>query len=217
MPKKLICNLHLQRFTRLKTSVFGPSFILFATTVRNYSLLLSLSFLASGSSLCSQDLLARRKDGSIKSILEPLEGVLLSNTLTWANGALLSLLEGHTSTGATKDNVEIHTIDTNVRIVLDSKIDVLVDTETEVTGVVEVGFLFDKGRRVKWTYSELKFLNTEGTFKDVVGLLSTYGGEDRDVFVSSDTEGTDSVSGFLRSEKGQTNDTHLYRKLLLGQ
>lgn len=108
---------------------------------RSQALFLSLGLLASTSSLCPQNLLARRKDGSIKSILEPLKGILLGDSLTGTNGSLLSLLEGNTAARATEHYVQIHTVDTNARIVLDTKIDVLIDTKTEVSLVVEVAFL----------------------------------------------------------------------------
>lgn len=38
------------------------------------------------------------------------------------------------------DNIEVHAIDTNAGIVLDTKIDVLADTETEVARFREVAF-----------------------------------------------------------------------------
>jgi hypothetical protein len=76
--------------------------------------------------------------------LKPLESVLLGDLLTSSNATLLSLLEGNTATRTTQDNKDIHTINTNARVVLNSKINVLINTETEVSGVVEVAFLFNK-------------------------------------------------------------------------
>jgi hypothetical protein len=66
---------------------------------------------------------------------------LLGDLLTSSNTTLLSLLEGNTATRAAKDNKDIHTINTNTRVVLNSKINVLINTETKVSGVVEVAFL----------------------------------------------------------------------------
>ena len=57
---------------------------------------------------------------------------------------------------------------------------------------VVVGMCLVDGKGI---YSEFKFLYTESTLEDVVRLLTTDSGEDRDVFVSSDTEATDGVSG----------------------
>lgn len=86
--------------------------------------------------------------------------------------------------------VEVHAVDTNARVVLDTKIDVLVDTEAEVAGLGEVPL------------AELVLLDLEATLKDLLGLGATDGDVDGDLFVTTDTEGTDSVAGLAyRSRK----------------
>lgn len=64
---------------------------------------------------------------------EPLLGLLLGDTLLVAQTSATALTLSDTDTRAGEDNVEVHTIDTNLRIVLQAEIDVLLDTETEVT------------------------------------------------------------------------------------
>ena len=79
--------------------------------------------------------------------------------------------------------VEVHAVDTNARVVLDTKIDVLGDTETEVTGLREVAL------------AELVLLDLKTTLKDLLGLGATDGNVDGDLLVTTDTEGTDGITG----------------------
>lgn len=45
---------------------------------------------------------------------------------------------GNSHTRSAHDNVEVHTEDTDSRVVLDTEVNVLLNTETEVTGLGEV-------------------------------------------------------------------------------
>jgi hypothetical protein len=60
---------------------------------------------------------------------------------------------------------------------------VLGDTEAEVAGLGEVALL------------EFVLLDLEATLEDLLGLGATDGNVDGDLFVTTDTEGTDSVAG----------------------
>jgi hypothetical protein len=60
---------------------------------------------------------------------------------------------------------------------------VLADTEAKVAGLGEVAL------------AELVFLDLEATLEDLLGLGTTDGDVDGDLFVTADTEGTDSVAG----------------------
>ena len=64
---------------------------------------------------------------------EPLLGLLGGDSLEVAElaGSVLSLGDSLASAG--QDHVEVHTEDTSVGIVLDSEINMLLDTESEVT------------------------------------------------------------------------------------
>jgi len=79
--------------------------------------------------------------------------------------------------------VEVHSVDTNRRVVLDTEIDVFADAETEVTSLREVAL------------AELVFLDLQSTLQDFLGLWATNGDVHRDLLVTADTEGTDGVSG----------------------
>lgn len=59
----------------------------------------------------------------------------------------------------------------------------LADTEAEVAGLGEVALL------------QLILLDLEATLQDLLGLGSTDGDVDGDLFVTTDTEGTDGVAG----------------------
>ena len=79
--------------------------------------------------------------------------------------------------------VEVHAVDTNARIVLDTQVNVLGDTEAEVTGLGEVALL------------QFVLLDLEATLEDLLSLGTTDGNVDGDLFVTTDTEGTDGVAG----------------------
>ena len=96
-----------------------------------------------------------------------------------ANSASLGLSLADTTTGTSKLDVEIHTENTSVGIVLDTKINVFLNTKTEVTGVGEV------------VLNKFIFLDLQATLKNLEGLLTTNGGMDGDFFVTTNGEGTD--------------------------
>lgn len=79
--------------------------------------------------------------------------------------------------------VEVHAVDTNGRVVLDTEIDVLANTETEVAGLGEVAL------------PQLVLLDLEATLENLLSLGATDGDVDGDLFVTADTEGTDGVAG----------------------
>tara|TARA_B110000977_G_C10751026_1_gene366865 strand:+ start:242 stop:487 length:246 start_codon:yes stop_codon:yes gene_type:complete len=79
------------------------------------------------SSACSSE------DGTGHLLGEPLLGIIRGNLLVLSEFTLgvLSLCNSLTSSG--EDDVEVHTEDTSVGIILDSEIDVFFNTKTEVT------------------------------------------------------------------------------------
>ena len=87
--------------------------------------------------------------------------------------------------------VEVHTVDTNTGVVLDTQVNVLADTETEVTGLGEVPL------------SQLVLLDLEATLENLLSLGATDGNVDGDLFVTTDTEGTDGVTGLAYSHTNQ--------------
>jgi hypothetical protein len=146
----------------------------------------------------------RLSDGGIVLGLEPLDGISGLDSVRGANGGLGTASFGNAGTWAGPGNklsvflipspvrildvnihdaVEVHSVDTNSWVVLDSEIDVLGDTETEVTGLGEVAL------------SQLELLDTETTLQDFLSLWTTDGDVDSNLLVTTDTEGTDGVAG----------------------
>lgn len=115
-------------------------------------------------------------DKSIVLLLEPLDSVLSVDLVVTTDSSLASLSTSNTSTLAAHADVKVHTVNTNRRIVLDTKVNVLSDTETEVTGLREVLGL------------ELVLLNLKTSLKNLLSLRTTNSNVNSDLFVSSNAE-----------------------------
>lgn len=103
------------------------------------------------------------------------------------------------------DDVEVHAVDTDRRVVLDAQVDVLGDTETEVAGGGEVAL------------AELVLLDLEATLEDLLGLSATDGDVDGDLLVTADTEGTDGVTGLACGSVNPTSSScRLFEEPRLG-
>merc|ERR1719348_1140019 len=77
--------------------------------------------------------------------------------------------------GSTHNHVEVHSIDTNI--------DVLLDTESKVSVLGEV------------LPSQLVLLDLESSLEDLLSLGSSHGAVNGDLLISSDSKASDSVSG----------------------
>jgi len=109
-------------------------------------------------------------------------------------GADLALAAAATSdalAGAGHAAVEVHAVDTDTGVVLDSEVDVLADAEAEVAGLGEVAL------------AELVLLDLEAALEDLLGLGAADGDVDRDLLVTTDTEGTDGVTGLAYCRGGE--------------
>ena len=82
-----------------------------------------------------------------------------------------------------QDDVKVHTENTGEGIILDTEIDVFLDTESKVTSVREVDF------------SQFSVLDLEASFEDFIGLVASDGDVHGHFLVSLDTEGSDGESG----------------------
>ena len=100
-----------------------------------------------------------------------------------ADGALAAATAGNTSARAGHAAVEVHAVDTNAGVVLDTEIDVFADTEPKVASLGEV------------TLAEFVLLDLEATLKNLLGLGATDGDVDSDLLITSDTKGTNGVTG----------------------
>lgn len=128
---------------------------------------------------------------SIVLLLEPSNGLLLVGLVGVSDSTSASLSSSNSSTVSAHDNVEVHTVNTDTWVVLDTQVDVLVNTETEVTSGREVSSL------------QLELLDSQTSLQDLLGLWTSDGDVDRNLFVSSDTESSDGVSS-LRLDWGLT-------------
>lgn len=79
--------------------------------------------------------------------------------------------------------VEIHAIDTNRRVVLDTKIDVFADTETKVASLGEVAL------------AEFVFLDLQSTLQDFLCLGASDRNVNSDLLITTNTECSDGVTG----------------------
>jgi hypothetical protein len=73
------------------------------------------------------------EDGTAALLDEPHLGLFLGDTLELAEERLACAALSNTVANALKHNVEIHTENTGGGVVLDAEIDMLVNTEAEVT------------------------------------------------------------------------------------
>lgn len=126
-------------------------------------------------------------DNAVKSLLEPLDGLVTVDTVAGTDLALAAAAAGDTLTGTGHAAVEVHTVDTDRGVVLDTEIDVLADAEAEVARLAEVAL------------AELVLLDLEATLKNLLGLGATNGDVDSDLLVTSDTEGSDGVASLACS------------------
>jgi len=122
-------------------------------------------------------------DNTLESRLEPLHTLLTLDLVGGSDMCLASTTLGNTLTWTGHAAVEIHSIDTNSRVVLDTKIDVFADTETEVASLGEVAL------------AEFVFLDLQSTLQDFLSLWSTDGDMYGNLLVTTDTECSDGVSG----------------------
>lgn len=119
-----------------------------------------------------------------------LDGLFTLDLVAGSDGGLAATTLGNTLTRAGHAGVEIHSVNTDRRVVLDTEIDVLGDTETKVTSLGEVAL------------AELILLDLQSTLQDFLGLWTTDGNVNSDLFVTTDTEGTDSISGLACGQSG---------------
>lgn len=109
------------------------------------------------------------------------------------NSGLLGPSLRHPGARASHHDVEVHTEDTDTGVVSGTQIDVLLDTETEVSSLREV------------SAAQLVLLDLQATLQDLLSLGATDGNVDGDLFVPSNTECSDGVAGF-RGDGGLTGE-----------
>merc|ERR1719290_7389 len=134
-------------------------------------------------------LLLAGEDDAVVLLLEPLLGVGLGQPVGEANVASLLPPVQNVHAGSTQDNVEVHAVDADAGIVLDAQIDVLLDAKAKVAVVGKV------------LLPQLVLFDLEAALQNLLGLGASDGAVDRDLLVTTDTEGPDSVTG-LGEDRG---------------
>ena len=72
-------------------------------------------------------------DGTIIFSSEPFHSVFLGDSVLGPNSGFASSSETDSASWSLEDNVEVHTEDTGEGIILNAQIDVLLNTETEIS------------------------------------------------------------------------------------
>ena len=126
------------------------------------------------------------KKGTLELLDVPVLSFLLSNTLLWTDGRLAVLAAGNTVAWALENNIDIHTVDTDVSVVLKTKIDVLLDTEAEVAGGGEAAG------------ADFVIVNLKSLVEDFKSLLTADSDVGSDLIVTADSE---LWNGTMRSGK----------------
>lgn len=143
-------------------------------------------------------------DNAVEAGLEPADSLVALDAVGRANGGLHAAAAGDALTRAGHAAVEVHAVDTDRGVVLDAEIDVLGDTEAEVASLGEVAL------------AELVLLDLEATLENLLGLGATDGDVDGDLFVTTDTEGTDGVTS-LAWIRGLEINSHCAAQNIGGQ
>jgi|JI6StandDraft_1071083.scaffolds.fasta_scaffold03368_9 hypothetical protein len=118
-------------------------------------------------------------DGSVELALEPLHGILLADPLGGTQARAATLPQADASASTSQHDVEVHTEDTGVGVVLHAQIDVLLNSEAEVSGVREVLLL------------ELLVADLEAPIEDFLSLIAADGHVHGHLLVTLDAEASD--------------------------
>lgn len=95
-----------------------------------------------------------------------------------------SLKQYSTLTRSAKNNVKVQSIDPNARVVLNSQVNVFLNTETKVSGMREV------------VTSQFVFPDFQTALKNFLSFSATHCTMHGDFFVTTDTKRSHGVSGF---------------------
>lgn len=134
-------------------------------------------------------LLLPANDDALVFLLEPVDGVGLRDELVVANLRAAAFAAGDAASGAGQHDVEVHAIDTDLRVVLDAQVDVLVDTKAEVAVLGEVARL------------KLVLLDLETLLENLLSLLTADSHVGGNLLITTDGEGTDGVAGCERGKE----------------
>merc|ERR1712180_365101 len=117
-------------------------------------------------------------------LLKPFHGISLSNSVLEPNSRLLSTTVRDVVPRSCKHNIEIHSIDTNTRIVLYPEINMLSNSESEIPCF----------RKIAPT--QFVLLHLETLLQDFFCFGSSNSAMDGNLLITTDTKGSNGVAGF---------------------
>jgi hypothetical protein len=123
-------------------------------------------------------------NNALEPSLEPLDGIILADLVTPADLRLRPSPSRNPSARPSHTAVEVHSVDTDRRVVLDAQVNVLGDAKAKVARLGEVPL------------AQFVFLDLEAAFEDFFGLGASDGDVHGDLFVTADAEGADGVACF---------------------
>merc|ERR1712180_44884 len=117
-------------------------------------------------------------------LLKPFHGISLSNSVLESNSRLLSTTVCDVVTGSSKHNIEIHSIDSNARIVLYPKINMLGNSESKIPCFGKIAT------------TQFILLHLETLLQDFFCFGSSNSAMDGNLFITTDAKGSYGVAGF---------------------
>ena len=127
---------------------------------------------------------APHQNDTIEPLLEPSNGILLLYSVLETDTGMLGPPPSHASSRSPHHHVKVHTEDTDTWVISSTEIDVFLDTESKVSCLREVPL------------SKFVLLDFEATLENFLSLGATDRNMDSDLFITTDTERSDGVSGF---------------------
>ena len=89
-----------------------------------------------------ENLLSLVENDTVILGLEPFHGIVLGESVGESQAAGLVLLVAHVHAGTAEDDIEVHTINTDGRVVLDTQVNVFLDTETKIAALSLLNVVF---------------------------------------------------------------------------
>ena len=84
------------------------------------------------------NLFLRVQDDTVILGLKPFHSIILMKLMWSSNAASFSFPVSYVHSGATKNNIKVHTINTNRGIVFNTQIDMFLDTKSKIAILTEV-------------------------------------------------------------------------------
>merc|ERR1712002_1366696 len=134
--------------------------------------------------MCKMQQCSLVEENTIVFLLEPCHGICFCDSVLESKSGLLSTTVCNVVSRSGKYNIEIHSINTYARIVLDAKIDMFCNTKAEVSSFGEIDSF------------QLVLLHFQTLLQNFFSLGSTNGAVDSNLFITSDTERSNSITSF---------------------